>query len=147
MTITAILPDIFYGFGIAGILIGLIRYVPRIVRKLDAIDELTAAQLKANGGGSLVDKVNKLVVLSANVDAIRDQLGRNHEEAKRQWQTLHDKDDGIDERLRAIEALARDFQQTLPPHVAVLDTAVRRLDSIERRIDRIEEHVFPPSKP
>lgn len=147
MSLTAILPDIFYGFGIAGILIGLVRYVPRIVHKLDAIDELTAAQLRANGGGSLVDKVNKLVVLSANVDAIRDQLGRNHEEAKRQWQGLHEKDDGIDERLRAIESLARDFQQSLPPHIAVLETSVRRLDSMERRIDRIEEHVFPPSKP
>lgn len=71
-----------------------------MLRRLQAIEVVTSAQLRVNGGGSLVDR-------AALIPEIRETIKENHEEAKGQWASLHAADGKVEERLNKVEAELR----------------------------------------
>lgn len=95
--------DVLGAFAALAVVAGGLGAMFKVMRVIGRIGQLLEAQLTPNGGGSLVDKVNKIPHLQTTID-------RNHEEAMTQWKTLHLADEEIsrqlargDERFRAIE--------------------------------------------
>lgn len=66
-----------------------LRLIRPVIKAIEAIHELVEFQLRANGGSSLVDKVNR--------------IDGNHQEAERHWRELERTTDAINNRLDKID--------------------------------------------
>ncbi len=89
----------------------------KALRVLSSIQKLIDAQLKTNGGGSLVDKANRIPSLTAIVQS-------NHSEALHHWKTL--------------EAQSEDTSRSISEIKRELWSGSERMERIEGRIGRIE---------
>lgn len=121
--------------------------------KLDALNTLAMAQLRPNGGSSLMDLVKLIKPLAEQATAIGVQIDvntrhieelqrstqriettirQNNDDAKRQWSELHSRDRDIIARLEPIEEMAGALKVSLPVALAKQDEINVRVSELER---------------
>lgn len=72
------------------------RYIAPFISKIAAMSDLVTAQMVENGGGSLIDKVNRI----AHVEkAVED----NHIAAETHWKGIEKNMEAIDSRVKRVE--------------------------------------------
>lgn len=68
------------------------KFVSPKLRKVEAMSELVTAQMTANGGGNLIDKVNRIPYIEEKVD-------ENHRIAQEHWNLLENKIESVEKKL------------------------------------------------
>lgn len=72
------------------------RFIAPSLRRLEAMSVIISAQMTANGGGSLVDKV-------ARIPHIEQAVENNHQSAEQHWRHLAEGIEKLTKRVEKVE--------------------------------------------
>src|SRR6185312_14720558 len=84
---------------------GLIAMTGIVRRYLIPLSRLIQAQLNPNGGGSLVDKVNRIL-------PNQEEARANHQEAQRHWEALEFGQTALSKEISALKVKLEEFGST-----------------------------------
>lgn len=123
-----------------GVVVGVLAAVGALAY-FRALNTLVHAQMKTNGGSTLLDKANLIVDVKKDLADLSELVKANHEEGRTNLGALRDEDQDIRAMLNPLIDMAESLKRSLPDAMRVQEGLVLDVGTLKSDVAALHEDV------